>query len=171
MDSGFHFERSEQITLMVEQLLEQLKPLGRGDTIGHNTIAKLLNVGPHEGHWQTVIAKVKRRLEDERGITLWSEREVGYRLLTIQEQLTFAAKARLRRARRQIRKGLRHVSAVSDVGLSPHQRRLKAAQIELLKNVREEADSQYRRQCSLAQPAKVHPRPRHLPPTPPQPNG
>lgn len=152
------FERNENLTELVNELYEAIAPLRRGDTIGHDRIAAILGVAPHEGHWQDCLGKVKRRLEDDRGITLWSEHEVGYRLLTVQEQLTIASRKRLRRAKRQIRLGLGHVTAVSDVGLTPHQRRLKAAQIELMKASKLEVEAQYRRQSTLMKPTRTNPR-------------
>ena len=157
------FERNENLTELVEALYAACEPLRRGDTIGHDQIARILKVAPHEGHWQTCIAKLKRRMEDERGITLWSEHEVGYRLLKLDEQLAVAPRKRLRRAIRQINRGLKHAASAPDAGLTPHQRRLKAAQVELMKAARREAMSQHRRQSALLKPAEVNPRRRAVP--------
>lgn len=152
------FERNEILTDLIAQLYEACAPLNRGDTIGHDAIARILRVAPHEGHWQQCIARLKRRMEDERGITLWSEREVGYRLMLVVEQLTLAPRRRLKRACRQMARGIRHAEAVPDTGLNAHQRRVKAAQIELMKSARREAVAQYRRQSALLRPTQVNPR-------------
>lgn len=154
-----NFERNEQLSLLVDQLYEMFASKERGETVGHNEIAKILGVAPHQEHWQTCLIALKRRMEERKGITVWCEREVGYRLLTPREQITFAPIARIKRASRQLRKAEGHVCSILDGELSPHQRRIRNAQMESIRQSREEVEYQMKRARAMIADRSTRPIP------------
>lgn len=120
------YEASEALAEMVERLIEAVKPLERGDLLGHDTIGEILGVAPHTLHWQACVNKLKRHMEAERGISLWIEHTVGYKLCTIPEQLELGH-IYLVRARRRIRRGIKAIAALPQKGLNLHQQKQRAA--------------------------------------------
>ena len=153
-------EANETITRYVDALFEACRPLERNEVLTHEVIREILEVEPREGHWDYCIIKLKRRMEAERGITIWSEYGIGYRLLTKDEQLTFVPRMRFRRARRQYRKAQRSVAALPDRQLTVHQRRVKHAQEEAIRLSMERLADDARRQAILMRPVEARPRPR-----------
>lgn len=123
------FETSEEVTAAVDAVYALTVHMGRGQILTHAEIGRVLGLNPHEGRWGHVMRKVRRRLEEERGISTWPETTVGYRLCTPAEQLELPGR-RLRRAMRQAKRGRKSVEALPDKSLSLHQRRLKAFMIE-----------------------------------------
>lgn len=152
------YQQNPTLTEYVAQLLDACRPLQRGDYLRHEAIIRILKVQPNEGHWELCIRKLKRQLELTRGITIWSERGVGYRLLTVDEQLTFAPRSRLRASNRQLSKGRGHVACLPSRGLREHQRRLKVAMMESIQKARTVVSSQVRRQAAICRPYQNMPR-------------
>lgn len=114
----------DDITESVDAVYKLTVDLNRGDVLTHQAIRSVLNVEPHTGSWGHVMRKVRKRLQDERGIATWPETTVGYRLCTASEQLELPER-RLRRAARQARRGRMSVEALPDRSLTLHQRRIK----------------------------------------------
>jgi hypothetical protein len=152
------FQQNPTLTEFVAKLLDACRPLQRGDYLRHEAIIPILRVQPNEGHWPTCIVKLKRQLELTRGITIRCERGVGYRLLTIDEQLTEAPRARLRSSNRQLTKGRGHVACLPSRGLSEHQRHIKVAMLESIQKARTAVTSQVRRNAALCRPYQNMPR-------------
>lgn len=146
------FEPNEAITRYVDALVAACRDLNRDDILPHDTIRSLLGVEPHRDHWQTCVVKLKRRLEVERGISLWPEVGIGYRLLSKDHQLTMLPLARARRAKRQLRLATRSVVALPDSDLSVTQRRLKWGQVEALRTAQQQADTLSDRMAALSRP-------------------
>lgn len=153
-------EASETITRYVEALFEACRPLERNEVLTHDVIRGVLGDEVDEDTRKYCIIKLKRRMEDERGITIWSEYGIGYRLLTKDEQLTLVPRVRLRRARRQYRKAQRSVAALPDRQLTVHQRRVKHGQEEALRQSMERMAEDARRQVAFMRPLEGRPRPR-----------
>jgi hypothetical protein len=153
------FDPNDTITEYVEALFAACAPLQRREILTHEAIIAILKVRPHEEHWPTCIAKLKRRMESARGITLWPEVGVGYRLLTEAETLTMLPKARLRRANRHIARALRSINSLPDSALGAHLRRLKAGQLDQLRLARRSALAAARRAAVLSKPIEARPKP------------
>lgn len=110
----------------VDTVYGLLTELGRGDVLAHDAIRAVLGVEPHEGRWDHVVGRARRRLLRENGIATWPEVTVGYRLLTVRETLTDLPARRVRKARSQVRRLRGEVCALPDGELSDHQLRRKA---------------------------------------------
>lgn len=151
------FEMTEKVQSALDALMELASPMDRGDTIPYEAIQRVLGVRPHEGYWQHCIYQWNRRMESERGITIWNVREVGYELLTRNRQLQ-VPNIRIRRARRQIRRGLRSVASLPVEGLSLHQMRLRQVTIEQSLQADRDLDRQLRIQHKLRQATPTLPR-------------
>ena len=121
---AFMIPSRDDITEAVDSVYKLTRDLNRGDVLTHQAIRSVLNVEPHTGSWGHVMRKVRKRLQDERGIATWPETTVGYRLCTASEQLELPER-RLRRAARQARRGRMSVEALPDRSLTLHQRRIK----------------------------------------------
>jgi len=158
------FESKKALTDYVNALFSICSTLDRGEYLEHSRISDVLGVKPHQGHWQWCIVRLKRRMEAEREISLWPENRLGYRLLTKDEQLTMLPKARMKRARKQIRQARDSVAAISIESLSEHQMRIRVAQLELLNNTKERLEAEARLQAALEKEYEPTPRPRELQP-------
>jgi hypothetical protein len=154
------FEATPEIDKQVADLYEVAKSLHRGDILAHDMIEAVLKVKPHEGRWDHVVNRVRRRLEKPpRGIATWPVNGVGYKLLTQDEQLKFLPKKRLLKMSRQERRARRSVEALDDKHLSSHQRRLKLAQLDHLKAAGRSVRSRIRAMAALGRKTETHPRP------------
>ena len=152
------FERNEVITEMVDRLYRECSRLDRGDYLTHDIIRAIVGVEPHETPWPTVMKRLRRRLERERGIATWPEPTVGYKLLTCQEQIEMLPAKRAARADRQYRRAVRSVAACPINKLSLHQRRLQAAQLETMRRAAKEARAYRRLQAKLVRATAKVPR-------------
>jgi hypothetical protein len=153
------FEATPEIDKQVADLYKAAKPLQRGDILPHDTIEAVLKVKPHEGRWDHVVNRVRRRIEARRGVATWPVPTVGYKLLTVKEQMEFLPKKRLLKASRQERRARRSVEALDDKHLTPHQRRLKLAQLDHLKVAGRSVRSRIRAMAALGRKTETHPRP------------
>lgn len=156
------FEANEALTRYVEALFGAAAKLERGDFLTHETITKILEVPPHQGHWQHCIERLKARMELEREISLLSEKGLGYRLLTIDEQLTKLPMLRMKRAKKQLKKAKASVEALADESLSVHQRHVKAGQLEAMANSVESLRVEQHIQATLCRSVDVTPKPLEL---------
>ena len=82
--------------------------------------------------------RVRRRLQNERGIATWPQKNVGYQLLTVRQTIEDLPKWRHQRAMRQEKRGLKSVRALPDDDLTPHQRRAKQFQIDAIRQANAE---------------------------------
>jgi len=126
------FEVNPEVAEAVEAVYLLASTLGRGDVLAHSAISKELGLGPHEGYWGRVVSKVRRRLQEERGIATWPVPMVGYRLLTREEQLQLP-EWRMRRGLRQVRRGRGSLLALPEKGLTLHQRRSRMFMLDRMK--------------------------------------
>jgi hypothetical protein len=125
------FSRDKIISDQIAALFDACKSLNRGDILHHEVTQSILGVPPGDERWKYCIAKLKRRMEGDRGITIWSEYGVGYRLLTQDEQIK-VGRIRRRRAKRDLIRGHRSIGVLPIRGLTLHQRRLRNFEMELL---------------------------------------
>ena len=151
------FDANEQYTEMVDSLFRIAENLDRGDILGHDVISEVLGVEPHVGHWGKCVIRLKKRMELERSISLWSEHTVGYKLCTEEEQIGLA-RERQKRARRHVRKGIRSLAVLPQEGLSMRQRESREIQLANLKKSHAELTSQIYCQLPTRRPTPTLPR-------------
>jgi hypothetical protein len=129
-DSEMLKPKSEKVANAVEAILQAASEYNRGDVITHDTLEAVGGIERGGTHWGTIIVKVKRRLQNERGITLWSVPSVGYRLCTAREQINECVDRRSKRALRQLNKGAGHLEAVPAEELTPHDQIVRAKRMD-----------------------------------------
>jgi hypothetical protein len=156
------FAEVEEIGAAVEALFEIASNLNRGEILTHEQIQSVLGVGPHEGRWDHIVGRVRRRLEKERGIATWPETTVGYKLATVQEQLVDIPKRRQQRGMRQLRRGRKSVLALPEKSLTMNQRRIRATTIDSVREAERHLRREMKVQKTLATPTQTGPR-RSLP--------
>lgn len=146
------FEQKEEIRAGVNAVVTAAASLNRGDTLTHEAITEAIGLKPYEGRWVYILKRAFDRIERDRGITLRAEIGVGYRLLTNQEQLTEEPQRRTRRANRQLRRGRLSVVRLPVHGLTVHQRRIQAANLERLRESERELRKSLKDQAEQARP-------------------
>jgi AraC-like DNA-binding protein len=151
------YEENAEITEAVEAVYSIASSLNRGSILTHEQIRSVLGIKPHEGIWDYVLHKVRRRLERERGIATWASYTVGYRLLSHAEQLE-ALTWRVRKGLRQVRKGRGHVEALPDRGLTLHQRRLRSILVDQAREAETTLRRELRDQRRTIRPIETQPR-------------
>lgn len=124
--------RDESIQTAVDAVYQLTEELQRGEILMHTAIEQVLGIKPHEGRWDHIINKVRRRMEKERGIATWYSVTVGYKLLTEVETLRDLPVIRMKKAKRQIRRAKRSILALPESGLTMNQRKARHVQIALL---------------------------------------
>lgn len=117
------------VTEAVLRAVAHVATLQRGDVIPWATLEGLAGFERYTQHWHAFISRLRKKvLAGDRGIWLAAITNVGLRLLTQKEQIL--DQNRTRRARRQLNRGIKEVSAVPDSGLSDHDRMAKMKRIE-----------------------------------------
>jgi hypothetical protein len=129
------YERKPEYDKAIERLWMVLEGLNRNDVLEHKVAAAALGVPYGEGLYYGLISRIKRKMEDQRGITLESAPLVGYLLCDPNAQLAMYRK-RSTQAARRIHKGYRHISCLPDHECNFVQLRAKNAMME--RAVREE---------------------------------
>lgn len=143
---------------MVDDVYEIAKSKRRGDLLSHDEIREVFGVEPNVGHWQHLMNRVRRRLENRRHISTISIREAGYKLCTIEEQISLGP-WRLKRAARQVRRGERSLKALASVAsLSPNQRHRQTATLAAMAQHRRSLFSEARTTSLLTKPSPTNPR-------------
>ena len=151
------FESNRQITEAIEALYEVTASLNRGDVLEHGQIREVLGLEPHEGRWDHIVNRVRRRLENERGIATWPKNTVGYELLTKERQLELPSWRTLK-GMRQIRRGRKSLIALPEKGLSLHQRRARQFRIDAMKDTERAMRRSLKAQQEQLQPSPTLPR-------------
>jgi hypothetical protein len=157
------YESKEEITVAADAVYALARKLDRGDILTHQAITRVLHLAPHQGRWDHIVNKVRKRLEGERGIATWPEIGVGYKLLTPPETLELPT-WRNKRAARQMRRGRKSLQALPDNILSLHQRRSKLFLIDRQKESERALRREMRAQVAQLKPTQTLPR---RPPQPP----
>lgn len=154
------FETNARIAQMVESLYGACVSLNRGDILTRETIAEIVQVEPNTAHWQYVVNRVRRRVERDRHISMMPVNEVGFQLLSIQEQIELA-QYRERRANRQLRRGERSLKALEGVkGMTVHQRRLRSVNLDGLRSARLKISEELRISAATGRATVALPRPK-----------
>lgn len=137
------FEQSEAVQDLIDAVHQATHKYDRGDVIPHDEIRSILDVGPHEGSWDHVMKMVRRRVLQERRISIWPVHGVGYRFQTTEQQLQEPA-IRAIRAKRQFRRARASVSALPVAELSLHQQHARSMMMERMEQAEKDAAHQGR---------------------------
>jgi hypothetical protein len=149
------FEKNEELRAMIDTLYDHAAELDRGDVLTHDVVRSILGVDRHQGHWQHCVNVVRKRLRDDRGIETWPTHNVGYRLLTVDETLRDFPRWRAARARRQERKARKGLAAIPTSSMTPHQQRVRLAQIDAIRASEKQMWHQARFHASIAKQAET----------------
>lgn len=153
--------RDEKITALVDAVYSLTNELGRGEILTHESIRGVLGVEPHEGRWDHVVGRVRKRLLRERGVATWPETNVGYKLLTTKETLERLPHLRIRKARSQARRLQREVTSLPEANLTVHQRQRKAFLEDRIRDMKRTLRREQKVLAALLRPAT--PMPRRMP--------
>ena len=152
------FDEKPENAECVEAIYAIAVKLKRGEILTHESIKGVLGIQPHEGPWDNIVNRVRRRLEREKGIATWPEPTVGYKLLSTTEQVTMLPLLRSKKAFRQLRRASKSVKALPDAGLSNHMRRAKMFAADRLKESEKSLRREIKAQKRQAQPTATIPR-------------
>lgn len=134
------FAASDKIAAALDAVMAATAEIRRGEVIEYETIEELSGIERYGRGWNTLVKKLKKRFEAERRITLWHVTNVGYKLVTVSEQLHDCPLARSRRAARQLSLGLGHMESLPVEELNDHEQAIRAnkmaAQRRAMKEVR-----------------------------------
>ena len=101
-------ERQEQIGFVYDLLVSRF----RGDVIDWEHVDDVLGFSHDSDLGRYVVGEARGRLLEEDHIATRCDRAIGVRLLTAKEQVTTAPADRMRRAKRQLNRGIKEVVAV-----------------------------------------------------------
>jgi len=146
------FQKDEVVAEALERLWEETAGMVRGDLISWERIEEAMQLPRDHSKVKNLVGKLKRRFERQRGITLWAEPTVGYRLCTTQEQLIVCSEKRSRRAGRQIRMGVGHMTAINDKELTRHQKIIRTARVDSQKRALREVRAARKRDALILRP-------------------
>lgn len=133
----------------------------RGELVSHDDLCRafgsptLYTDGPQR--YYALVDGLKKRLEEERGISLVSVPMVGYALATAKEQLGLA-RFRATQAARRLRKGARHAGSLPDGDCSFTELRAKQAIEERLSQAERSMRGEAQRLAFLMRPREQRPR-------------
>lgn len=127
---AFVFSENKQINRLVHRVMDHVGTLNRGDVLAHETIEKLTQCVRYSLWWGTIIRKFRNRLRQARGIACRPVVNVGYKLLTEDEQLSRCPQDRQKRAIRQLSRGIQEITAMNSDDLTFHQRCVKASSLQ-----------------------------------------
>lgn len=153
---GFPPRRINKIVeAAVETLYSRLQTMNRGDTITHREITQITGQSYKGPLWKQIIIKAKRRLRNDRGIVLINEHALGYRLATVQEQLTVVPQRRFRESRRRMRLAEKEAGCTPDEEMSDHQRKLKLAMLKTAGENARKVAADARAMAAFSQPTST----------------
>lgn len=102
----------------------------RGDVAPWAEIEGAAGFARGSQHWPAFRHRLLRDFRRQTGIVLWPQNGVGWKLLTVDEQLRERSQKRHRRARRQLHKDAVELAALPDSELSARQREERARRVE-----------------------------------------
>lgn len=140
-----------------ERAWKMLTKLERGDLLSHEDAELALGAERPSDRYYALMDKLKRRMEDERGISLIAIPMVGYQLATAKDQLGLG-RHRVVRAARQIRKGAKSVGSLPEAECNFTELRAKQAMEEKLALMERGARQEAQRIAFLMRPRDARPR-------------
>lgn len=122
-------EKSAAITKAVDSIIQATKHYSRGDVIRY-TLLESRGVFRDRPPFGTVVKKLRRYWQKERGVTLKAIPNVGFQLAQAEEQITELNEKRTRRGMRQIRWGIEQMTTIPTEELDDHSQRMRAAKVD-----------------------------------------
>lgn len=107
--------KADKYKQIVQQLYQHFLSFRKGDTVSWSDIERIMGISRDDLGGRTIVKRLIRDILKKRHITCLVGLNVGVRLLTDMEAAIEIPRMRQKRARRQIRKGLRETEYV-DVG-------------------------------------------------------
>lgn len=129
-------EEKPELRAAKELMWEAFGDAKRGTVIPWDTIAETIDIDRTEPGFKTVCGWFKRYLLSERKLACRLNQQGGIRICTVDEQREENPSDRTKKARRSVQRGLRELTAISDVELTEHGRRHKSAALYALKEAR-----------------------------------
>lgn len=154
--------RHPPVDTEVKRLVELTEPLGRGDILTYEDIETCVGFGrvadTDRYQFNRCVAKWKRAVLESRGIAIGAVSTVGYRLMTVDEQLERAARKAACGARSD-RQATRMVVLMKDSELDAAQASRKAAIAEHISTTYSARKLSYEKLKSLIVVPRALPRP------------
>ncbi len=156
------FEENPEVTLLFDQLVVLGDKYDRGSVIAWGEIEAITGPRDMPQAKQAILKWRNKHLERIRGIITLVPPTVGVRLLTHVEVAQEIPLLRQKKAERQLRRSLRQIKTVNVDQLTPHQRKVLAAQKS---NMQEQARQIFRSKKALVlhQATETNPRRRRAP--------
>lgn len=126
------FEAKDIYHDMLAALMVLVDPLNRGDVVAHESIEAAAGIKRYSERWGALIKKWRRRMSRERGISLVSVIDVGYKLATKEEQINVVPVKLQKQALRRNRRAINELACTPEGELSVHQRRVKHYRLEAM---------------------------------------
>ena len=121
------FESKEYISQKVDAGVRLLASYERGDIVPHAVIAPAIIADAGTSFYYYIIGRVRKVVRRDRGLELFPEPGVGYKVVTVQEQLVNVPEHRYRRAKKQINRAGQAIDAIPDADMTDHQRLVREA--------------------------------------------
>jgi hypothetical protein len=149
---AFEFNPASQAA--VDRLMQFAVPKCRGDILTWEELESVSGFSRTELAYQNntanggyIMKRFVQRMQDERGIQLWSYRDVGLRMMTEHEQIYLVSKKRIKRAKHQHKANLQSLMCLSNdksAKVNDREGKFMAAQMEMLHANMTELDRQMR---------------------------
>lgn len=110
--------KADKYRLTVQNLYQHCLSFKKGDTVTWSDIERIMGIGRDDLGGRQIVKRLIRDILKRRHITCLVSLNVGVRLLTDMEAAIEIPKMRQRRARKQIRKGLKETENVDFGNLS-----------------------------------------------------
>lgn len=114
-------EKSDVIRSAVERVIDVLRPMKRDQVLPWAAVESLAGFDRLSPHWSTFRHRLLRDFRKETGIVLWPVRALGWKLLTVEEQLSWRSRQRRRRAARQLHRDEVELLSIPDDQLNKNQ--------------------------------------------------
>lgn len=141
----------------IERAWAATAELGRGDVLEHERAEAIFGVARPDPRYYALIDRLKRRLEEDRGIAMRAIPLVGYELTPVKDQLELA-RFRATQAARRLRKGARHAGSLPEADCSFTELRAKQAIEERLHQSERSIRGEAQRLAFLMRPRDQRPR-------------
>lgn len=128
-------EPNEERQRAIEMLIAKASRMERGEILRHRDIAKIAGVPYGTPAYYSICDSFKRRTEKDLHITLIAATSLGYRLLSVDDQIHEAPAMRSKRARVQINKAGRAVRVLLTEDIPLHQKQAATLQLDGIRGV------------------------------------
>jgi len=110
--------KEDKYSYLVDRLYRHFSSYKKGDTVPWADVERIMGIGRDDLGGRNIVKRLVRDMLRKRHITCMVVNKIGIRLLTDMEAAVEVPKMRQKRARRQIRKGLKETEHVDHNNLS-----------------------------------------------------